>query len=62
MYIAVAVLEQGRLELSPRDQMFGYFKCLKVLSWTLTNPAALPNPDYDINEGGLIGGVICKKS
>lgn len=60
--IAVAVFEVGRLELSPRDHMFGYFWCLKVKSSTSTNPAKFARPDYVMKDGALMGGTKCKKS
>lgn len=55
--IAAAVFEHGRLEQSPRAQIFGYLTCLSVCLSTSTNPASLAIPDYFINAGGLIGGT-----
>jgi len=55
--IAAAVFEHGRLEQSPRAQIFGYFVCLSVCLSTSTNPASLVRPAYFRNAGGLIGGT-----
>jgi len=55
--IAAAVFEHGKLEQSPRAQIFGYLVCLSVCLSTSTNPASLVRPDSLRKAGGLIGGT-----
>lgn len=60
--MAAAVFEFGRLEQSPRDQMFENLLCLKVCLSTSTKPASFVIPASFRKLWGLIGGTMWRKS
>jgi len=51
--MAAPVLEVGKEEQSPRDQMLLYLTCCMVFGWTLTYPVASPKPLYWMKAGGF---------
>jgi hypothetical protein len=55
--MAAAVFLQGKLEVSPIDQIFGYFVCRVVSLSTSTKPCAFVNPDSAKKAAGFIVGT-----